>query len=101
MTEHNSTAPAATDKPTKPSMPYPDFPLAPHVGGGPWCKKIRGRIHSWRGPSCARPVPPAWRPLLGPRAPAHIAGGGRLRDDVNVAGYPWCGPSGRRLLQLL
>src|SRR5262245_27672120 len=38
MSQANSTAP------TKPSKPYPDFPLTPHPSGR-WCKKIRGQLH--------------------------------------------------------
>jgi integrase len=42
MSESHSTAP--TDKPAKPSKPYPEFPLTAHPAGY-WCKKIRGKLH--------------------------------------------------------
>jgi hypothetical protein len=44
MSEENSTTPARSGKPPKPSKPYPEFPLTAHPAGQ-WCKKIRGRLH--------------------------------------------------------
>src|SRR2546430_2639421 len=41
MSESHSTARAAGSKPSK---PYPEFPLTAHPAGY-WCKKIRGKIH--------------------------------------------------------
>src|SRR5205809_1264436 len=69
MSEHNSTTPTPTDKPTtvlqppttgkqkpaKPSKPYPEFPLTAHPAGV-WCKKIRGQLHyfgPWADPDGA------------------------------------------------
>lgn len=40
---------------TKPSKPYPSFPLTPH-NNGQWCKKIRGKVHFfgvWHKPEAA------------------------------------------------
>jgi integrase len=44
MSERHSNKPAPSGKPTKPSKPYPDFPLTAHPAGY-WCKKIRGKVH--------------------------------------------------------
>src|SRR6266545_1460270 len=44
MSADNSTTPAPSGKPVKPSKPYPDFPLTAHPAGV-WCKKIRGKLH--------------------------------------------------------
>jgi integrase len=44
MSKSDSTAPAPSGKPNKPSKPYPEFPLTAHPAGY-WCKKIRGKIH--------------------------------------------------------
>jgi integrase len=55
MTEPHSTPPVVTDKPAKPSKPYPEFPLTAHPAGY-WCKKIRGRLHyfgPWADPDGA------------------------------------------------
>src|SRR5262245_26271037 len=49
MSERDSTTPS------KPSKPYPDFPLTAHPAGY-WCKKIRGKIHyfgKWGDPDGA------------------------------------------------
>src|SRR5262245_23456530 len=49
MSEAHSTTPS------KPSKPYPEFPLTAHPAGY-WCKKIRGKIHyfgPWSDPDGA------------------------------------------------
>jgi hypothetical protein len=33
MSKSDSTAPAPSGKPTKPSKPYPEFTLTPHLAG--------------------------------------------------------------------
>jgi integrase len=55
MSDVDSTSPASSDKPAKPSKPYPEFPLTAHPAGY-WCKKIRGKIHyfgPWADPDAA------------------------------------------------
>jgi integrase len=52
MSEANSTAKPV---PSKPSKPYPEFPLTAHPAGY-WCKKIKGKIHyfgPWADPDGA------------------------------------------------
>ncbi|MCI0460799.1 MAG: site-specific integrase [Gemmataceae bacterium] len=44
MSKPHSTPSTDTGKPTKPSKPYPEFPLTAHPAGY-WCKKIRGKLH--------------------------------------------------------
>lgn len=47
--------PSASASNTKPSKPYPTFPLTAHPNGQ-WCKKIRGRVHFfgvWADPKSA------------------------------------------------
>src|SRR5215469_13285003 len=56
MPAFDSTAPAPSGKPAKPSKPYPEFPLTPHPAGY-WCKKIRGKLHyfgPWDDPDGAQ-----------------------------------------------
>lgn len=51
----DSSNPLASDKPTKPAKPYPEYPLTAHPAGQ-WCKKIRGRTHyfgPWADPDAA------------------------------------------------
>ncbi len=53
--QDNSTTPASTGKPNKPSKPYADYPLTPHPTGR-WCKKIKGKIFyfgPWNNPDGA------------------------------------------------
>jgi integrase len=55
MSAANSSTPATSDKPAKPSKPYPEFPLTAHPVGY-WCKKIRGKLHyfgKWDDPDAA------------------------------------------------
>src|SRR3954454_7100035 len=55
MSEHDSTTPAASGKPSKPAKPYPKFPLTAHPAGY-WCKKVRGKLHyfgPWADPDGA------------------------------------------------
>jgi len=55
MSESHSTAPAPSDKPAKPSKPWPEFPLtAPSTSS--WCEKIRAKLHHfgpWSDPDDA------------------------------------------------
>jgi integrase len=55
MSADNSTTPPPSGKPTKPSKPYPEYPLTAHPAGY-WCKKIRGKLHyfgPWNDPDGA------------------------------------------------
>jgi transposase InsO family protein len=55
MPDNHSTTPSPSGKPTKPSKPYPAFPLTPHPSGR-WCKKSRGKLHyfgQWDDPDAA------------------------------------------------
>src|SRR5262245_23026990 len=44
MSDPHPTRHVPSDKPEKPSKPYPEFPLTAHPAGY-WCKKIRGKLH--------------------------------------------------------
>ena len=44
MSEANSTASVASDKPGKPEKPSPDYPLTAHSAGC-WVKKIKGKTY--------------------------------------------------------
>ena len=55
MSDSHSTTPAVPGKSTKPSKPYPEFPLFAHAAGV-WAKKIRGKLHyfgPWGDPDAA------------------------------------------------
>lgn len=55
MTESHSTTPSPSDKSSRPSKPYSEYPLTAHPNGQ-WCRKIRDQIHyfgSWDDPDAA------------------------------------------------
>src|SRR5262245_6366227 len=80
MSESNSS------KRTKPSKPYPDFPLTAHPAGY-WCKKLRGKLHyfgPWEDPDGAlRKYLDQQDALHAGRKPREDAGATRVKDVCN------------------